>query len=213
MENEKEIKKEPTIVINAGDNKKISIVAIVVVAMIVTGIVVMVIGGSKDKEDKTKIITATTLEEIIEVSELSTYQSIHNGVVTVMNEKKPEKTDYHVAYKATVKAGIDFEKVSISINENGKKVLVSIPEVEIQKIDVDAGSMDFLFVNKKAETSSISSAAYELCVKDVENENSKGTVLYQLAEENAKNAIRALIEPFLISFDPEYTIEFVKEGE
>ena len=209
MENEK----KPTIIINAGKNNKMFMVTIVVVAMIVIGIVAMVIGGSKDKEDKTKIITTTTLEEIIEVSELSTYQSIHNGVVTVMNEKKPEKVDYHVSYKATVKAGIDFEKVSISIDEDNKKVLICIPEVEIQKIDVDAGTMDFLFVNKKAETSSVSSVAYELCKKDVENENDKGAAIYQLAEENAKNAIRALIEPFLISFDPEYTIEFVKEGE
>lgn len=47
-----------------------------------------------------------TLERIIDVSELSTFTVIYNGIAQVANEKKLELIDYY-AYVATVNAGID----------------------------------------------------------------------------------------------------------
>ena len=81
----------------------------VLIVLCVLGIVL--ISGKKNKEDKTEIVTKSTLEKIINVSELSTYEAVYNGVAKVMNDKKTEKIDYHVYYEARVKAGIDFENV------------------------------------------------------------------------------------------------------
>lgn len=46
---------------------------------------------SKGKEEKREIITVPTLEKIINVSDLSTFTAVYNGIAVVNNEKKPEK--------------------------------------------------------------------------------------------------------------------------
>ena len=80
-------------------------IGILLVIIAVPGIYLKAVSKSKSE-----IITTSTLEKIINVNDLSTYESMYNGVTQVMNEKKPDKVDYYVSYKAKVKAGIDFKK-------------------------------------------------------------------------------------------------------
>lgn len=163
-------------------------------------------------EEEAEIITQSTLEKIINVSELSTYEAVYNGVAKVMNDTKPENVDYYVSYEAKVKAGIDFEKVDIAVDNEAKVITVTIPKVEINDVNVDVASLDYIFMNDKANTATVSEQAYKECIKDVESESSTEDAIYELAEQNAENIIEALVRPFVEQLDEEYQLEFSKGG-
>lgn len=185
--------------------KSIGISALILALIIVIGYFGFCIGLKPDNEPE--IITTANLKKIIEVSELSTYECVYNGIAVINNEEKPEKIDYYVAYNAKVKAGIDFESVVININQETKIITVEIPQVKIHSTKVDFDTMDFIFVNKKAEASGVTEEAYKQCEKDVENETKVTDAIYELAKKNAENIIKALLAPFVSQLDAEYTIE------
>ena len=183
----------------------IPIVIIVAVVLVVVVALAVSIGGSKEKEPE--IITTANLKRIIEISELSTYECVYNGIATVYNEKKEEKVDFYVAYDAKVKVGINLEAVEINVNDKDKIITIDMPEVEIQSVEVSYESMDFIFKSKKAETSSVTARAYKQCESDVKNETANNDAIYELAEKNAENIIKGLVSPFVSQFDSEYTID------
>lgn len=178
-----------------------------VIALIVVVLVVVILIDVIKKDSKKEIITESSLKEIINVSELSTFEAVYNGVAKVMNEKKPTKVDYYVSYEATVKAGIDFEKVEIKVDNDAKKITVTLPEIKITDTNVDIASLDYIFENKKANTETVSEEAYKACIEDVSIESSSEDAIYELAEQNAKNIIEALISPFVEQLDSEYVLE------
>ena len=162
----------------------------------------------RQEEPDPEVSTISTLEKIIQTSELSTYTTTYNGIVTVMNEKDPEKVDYYVAYEATVKAGIDFQDCTATLDTDNNTILVTLPEVGITDVTVDPGSLDYIFVNKKAETSTVSAQAFTLCNQDAWQESEKEDDLLRLATENAENVITALTRPLLEQSELGYTLAF-----
>lgn len=187
-------------------NNKLLLPILVIILIIGTGIIF----GSwllDTRDDKEEILTVSTLKKIINISELSTFEAVYNGIAKVMNEKKPDQIDYYVSYEAKVYAGIDFEKVKITMDEEAKKITVTIPEIEITDINVDIASLDYIFLNNKANTSTVSEQAYKASIADVTNESEKEAAIYDLAEQNAMNIMKALISPFIEQLDSDYTLE------
>ena len=154
-----------------------------------------------------EIISKSTLEKVINVSDLSTFEAIYNGVASVANEEKPENIDYYVSYEAKVKAGIDFEQVNLEVNEDEKRITVTLPEVKITDVNVDIASLDYIFMNKRANTETVSAQAYKKCIEDVTNESNSTTAIYELAKQNARNIVEALIKPFVEQLDSEYELK------
>lgn len=74
-------------------------------------------------------------KRFLHISELSTFTAVYNGITKVMNKEKPEEIDYYISYEARVDAGIDFEKIVISVGNDTKIINMTIPE-------------DFIFFNK-----------------------------------------------------------------
>ena len=62
-------------------------IAVIVLAVFIA--VPLLFKGSK--ADRTSVITVSTLEKIVNTSELSTFTAVYNGIAKVMNEKKPEE--------------------------------------------------------------------------------------------------------------------------
>lgn len=176
------------------------------VIIVVIILIVLLLTITNKKEEK-EIITQSTLEKIVNVSELSTYEVIYNGVAKVMNETKPEKVDYYVSYESKVKAGIDFEQIEINVDNEAKKISVTLPEIKITDVNVDITTLDYIFENEKANTSTVSQEAYKACIEDVTNESASKNAIYKLAEKNAENMIEALISPFVKQLDAEYVVE------
>ena len=182
----------------------VAVIAVLTLSVIVAGWILF--ETLQEPEPQREIVTVSTLEKIIEVDELSTFTAVYNGIATVNNEKKPKKVDYYVAYEAKVYAGINFEAVYISVNEEAKRVDVLLPPVSIHKINVDIASLDFIFVNDKANTSSVTQQAYRACEADVQQEAEQQEAICELAQQNAENVVRALIAPILEQSENEYAL-------
>ena len=90
------------------------IVAAVVVVAAATTLGVVASKRSKEAE----VLTVSTLKEIVNVSELSTFTAVYNGIAKAMDEEEPDEIDYYVSYEARVNAGINFEKVEIQLDED-----------------------------------------------------------------------------------------------
>ena len=187
--------------------KKMQLIILVVAAVLVVGIAVLAITGlSSSQESEPEVITVSTLERIINVSELSTFTAVYNGIAEVMNEKKPEDIDYYVSYEARVDAGIDFEKIGITVDNEAKVIQVTVPEVYITDINVDIASLDFIFINDKANTSTVTQAAFKACEDDVKNESEQQDAIFDLAKQNAINILTALVKPIVEQLDAEYEL-------
>ena len=167
---------------------------------------VFVLHPGERQEKPPEVITVSTLQEIVNVSELSTYTAVYNGIAQVMNGEDPEKTDYYVSYEAKVYAGIDFEDIGIAVDDEAKAISVEIPEVTITDVIVDIASMDFIFYNDKANASTVSQQAYKACEEDARQESREQEVIYELARQNAANVLRALIEPIVDQTEGGYSL-------
>ena len=180
-------------------------VLFVIIAVIITALMIKI--KIFNKKSEPTIISKATLEKVINVSDLSTFEAIYNGVAAVANEENPEKIDYYVSYEAKVKAGIDFELVEVEVNETDKVITVTLPEVKITDVDVDIASLDYIFMNNKANTQTVSEQAYKKCIKDVTKESNSTDEIYESARQNARNIVEALISPFVEQLDSEYKLE------
>lgn len=180
-------------------------VLFIIIAIIVTALMIKI--KIFNKKSEPTIISKATLEKVINVSDLSTFEAIYNGVAAVENEEKPENIDYYVSYEAKVKAGIDFELVEVEVNETDKVITVTLPEVKITDVDVDIASLDYIFMNNKANTQTVSEQAYKKCIKDVTKESNSTDEIYESARQNARNIVEALISPFVEQLDSEYKLE------
>ena len=96
---------------------QVLVAAVVILAVIAVAVVLRTTGREKPQP---QVLNTSTLEKIINVSELSTFTAVYNGIAEVANEKKPDQIDYYVSYEATVNAGIDFQTVGVSMDEEQK---------------------------------------------------------------------------------------------
>ena len=175
---------------------KVLVIAAVVILVAIAAVAVLLQTSGRE-EPQPQVFNKPTLERIINVSELSTFTAVYNGIARVANEKKPEKIDYYVSYEATVNAGIDFRAVDISINEEQKTITLKVPEAHITNQSVEMSSLDFIFLNQKADKSGVTEAAYKACEEDVRQESEQQTAICELAKQNAENVLKALTKPIV----------------
>lgn len=194
--------------------KKIQLGIAVLAAVVVLGTAGYIAGQvRRNNDENARIATVSTLEKVVNVSELSTFTAIYNGIAEVPRPDKPEKTDYYVAYNAQIKAGFDFEGIDFSIEDQEKKIRISIPPVRITDISVDMSSLDFIFYNKDKNASAVSEEAYKACVADAKTESANKTAILDLAKENAENVIGALIAPIIRQYNSEYEMSMEWRAE
>lgn len=158
------------------------------------------------KEPQVTTITKSSLEKVLEISDLETLDYTYNSIVDVMDEDG-ETAKYHVAYEGVVTAGINFEKIGISVEDETKTVVITVPEAEIQNVYVDMGTMEYIFEKNRYETETVSQEAYHFCCEDLEKKAKEETSLLTIARDNAVEAVNALISPWVEQMDEEYHVE------
>ena len=84
---------------------------------------------------------------------------------------------------------------------------MTLPEVEIHETSVDMGTLDYIFVKKQSESSSVSQEAYKLCKEDLKNRVENEVELKDIAKENARDALKGLLEPWAKSLNNGYELE------
>ena len=170
------------------------------------------IATDKKQTRPQKVDTVSTLEKVIKTSSLSTYETVYNGVAVVMNEEKPEQVDYCVSYNATVKAGLDFKDIKISMDEENHIISVQLPEIELSDPVIPIQKSEYIIVNKKINQDAISAKAYSICIEDAKEEAKKRDAIFKYARENAQKLIEGLISPFISQLEEEYRISFEWKG-
>ena len=174
----------------------------VLIAVILIAIIILRFAVFRPKNTEAEIISKSSLEKIIKVSDLSTYEAVYNGVARVMNEQNAENVDDYVSYDARIKAGID-----VDVDHDQKVITVKLPEIEIQDVNVDIASLDYIFINNTANTATVSEEAYKKCKEDAIEESKTKNAIYDIAEQNLQNIIEALISPFVEQLDSEYQLQ------
>lgn len=158
------------------------------------------------KEQTPEIFTTSALQRIIKVSELSTLSSVYNGIAQVPSPKNPQEVGYYVSYRAQVKAGIAFDAVEVLLDETERVITVKIPPAAITEVNVDISSLDYIFLDESCNTSSVSAEAYLACEQDARAESEARQTIYELAAQNARNSLTALIRPLIDQLGGEYTL-------
>ena len=182
---------------------KILLAAILVIALLVGGIIYQ---QSTQANTDPQIDITITLEKIVKTSDLSTSVFKYDGIVEIPNPKKPTNIDYYIYYSASVYAGIDFSQVQFKEDKEKKTITAILPEIQINDTVVEPESLDFMFMNKKADNVSVTTTALTACETDIQRECTSESALLEVARLNTENVIRALAEPVIEQVCEGYTL-------
>ncbi len=168
-----------------------------------------IFSNSNKPKEITTVEATSRLEKILQISELSTYQVTFNGVADIHSDDG--SLLYYTAYQAKVSIGLDMEKIQVSVTEPEapeQKITVTLPEIEIADVNVDPGSLDYIFEDSSADTDTVSITALPACKADAEAECRSDEAIFELARENAVRTVEALMQPFLVQ-NKAYKLEIV----
>lgn len=178
---------------------------IVILSLVLIIVVAILLAITQNKGGQLTTISKSSLQKVIEINELSTVDYTYNATATKYDEDNDAM--YYVAYEGTVTAGIDFNEIGIDVLKDEKKVIITIPAVEIHSTKVDMGTMEYIFTKNRYETEDISQEAYKLCKDDLKERIEKENVLHDTARENAISSVEALFKPWIDAIDSTYTVE------
>lgn len=157
------------------------------------------------EEGEVFTITESSLQEILDSNELSTIEYTYNSIVQVKDEN--DKLKYSAYYSGIITAGIDFNKIKITVDDDNQTVNIKVPDAKINSSIVDAGSLEFIFENNKYDEKMTHSEAYEKSKEDLEKKANNNEEILRLAKENSMLAVEALLKPLIEFAGYEYTIE------
>ncbi|MCI8292179.1 MAG: DUF4230 domain-containing protein [Hespellia sp.] len=165
-----------------------------------------------EKENESKV-SATSIEERLEkCSSLTTVRLDYRGIIKYEDGdiQYINKKSFSMIYDAHVKAGIDLSKASVKVD--GKKIVVTVPQPEIQDVIVDSDSLEF-YDEKFALfnwTEKEDTAKAIECAKEDAKERAMQTDILEQALEQAKTVIETLLLPVSEEVEEAYEIEFVE---
>lgn len=131
------------------DNGNAKIIAAVIHLIMTIIIVAALFGlifviGKMIEESRKPDITNTYISSKLEtVSNLTTAELTYNGLIHYEEGDIPilTKKSFSMVYRAEIKAGVDLSRVRPIITDT--EVVLMVPEVEIQDIDIDETSIKF----------------------------------------------------------------------
>lgn len=149
----------------------------------------------------------TTIEDIVRISELQTLEYSYDAICRVEDNGE---TVYYIAYESTVYLGIDTSRIGFAYGDDDNKVItIILPPVEVLDTNVDAGSFDYIFIDPRYDNSAASVTAQQFCEEDVADKISEDETMYASARDNTEAEIRALTEPMVEQFYPDYELVIV----
>ena len=175
-----------------------TIIILLLVMIMVAAVCFTTIFAVKKLTDKKQptITSASLYSKIEESSELTSAKMYYNGVLFYSEGDIPYLTQmsYNMTYSAEVRAGIDVSEIEIKVEDD--RVVVDLPEPEIQDINIDPDSVKF-FDKKNAlfnwEEMEDGVDAIKYAKDDVEA-NANLEVLKEEALENSRTLIQGLLE-------------------
>ncbi len=162
--------------------------------------------GEGSHEGEVTTISQSSLEKVFELSELATLEYTYNAVARAYDTEDKTKIRYYVAYEGTVTVGIDFSKIIVDSDDGKKVISIEIPPCQIQDTTVDFGSMEYIFVDSSSQSETVSQEAYGICEDDLKKRAANEEQLMELAEENTRTTVEALVKPWVDQIDDTYKV-------
>lgn len=168
-------------------------------AMIILGIVCIGIGSWQTYNANRSRIVNLRMEDI---GELSTQAAYFTNVQVISNSRELfgvtvpfTQSKYIYSYDGVIKAGIDFTKLTYTIDSNSKTITVYLPEAYITSVSVDEDSLVIYDESKNIFTplklDDIQSSRKQMEVEAIDQATANGLLVE--AAENAKILIKAFL--------------------
>ena len=202
-EEKKELKEEKK------KSKKIDIKILAYIFTILLVLIVILVVTNKEGSHSTKI--KSTLDDMVKKSEIQTATFTYNVVAKkCKNEKKCNKGsnniddfEYVVSCKGTIKAGIEVENIKLKVDEENKKLIITVPEVKSTEKNI----LSLTFLNGEDLDADILPEANKLCEDTLAEKAEKDKKLLPAAKDQAKVVLKSYYEQWLKALDEDYTIE------
>ena len=133
------------------NNKGLSITELLIaIGVVIVIIIISLIGGALlhkrylDKKEKEKRITSLEVSQTLEsASDLTTEKIVYQGLIHYEEGDIPfiDKKSYNMTYTAEIDAGVDVSEIEVT--DTGEKIIIEIPDSEVQSVYVDPDSIEF----------------------------------------------------------------------
>ncbi len=133
------------------NNKGLSITELLIaIGVVIVIIIISLIGGALlhkrylDKKEKEKRITSLEVSQTLEsASDLTTEKIVCQGLIHYEEGDIPfiDKKSYNMTYTAEIDAGVDVSEIEVT--DTGEKIIIEIPDSEVQSVYVDPDSIEF----------------------------------------------------------------------
>jgi hypothetical protein len=144
-------------------------------------------------------ITAFGLKDI---GELATQSGYFTSVQTIQSNRELfgieiplSRSNYIFSYDGTIKAGLDFGDIDVSVDDMQRKIRIKLPEIKILSTEIDESSFKLYNESENILTplrmSDVNQALAELKLKARETAEAHG--IMENARENAKVLIRGFL--------------------
>ena len=199
---EKEVKKEKS--------KKVNIKKLVPI-IIALAVIILVILIIPKKQAVIKMNVKSTLEKVVEKSDLETASITYNIIAKKCKDDSTcdkssnniDDFEYVVSCKGTLTAGIDFSKIEIEVDEKNKKIIVTMPEATI-KGEPNIGSVKFL--NGQDVSASELPNARKLCQETTKEKSDKDDKLIPAAKEQTRVVLEQFYKQWIKAYDSSYDV-------
>lgn len=189
-----------------GKNKIFLLILIIII------IILVIIFLRQNKKEDIKISVKSSLDRIVEKSDLETVNITYNVIAKKCEDDincnlKSNNIDdfkYVVSCKGTITAGIDFSKIKIEIDEKNKRLIVKMPEATI-KGEPSIGPIEFL--DAKDIPADEYPNARELCQATIKSKSSDDGKLLPAAKEQARAVLEEFYKQWIRAYDSKYTVE------
>lgn len=165
-----------------------------------------------NKEGQIKMKVKSTLEKIVEKSDLETVTFTYNVIAKQCRDNEVcDKTTndinnfkYVVSCKGSIVAGIDFKKIVVDVNQKNKKVVIKIPEAAI--ID-EPNILSIKFLNGNELPASELPNARKLCQETIKEKSSVDEKLIPAAKEQSIIVLEEFYNQWIKAYNSSYRVE------
>ena len=172
---------------------------------------------SKNKEEKVLVtINVDTIQDGLEnMGVLITQEYYFTQVETYTKDKKvlgfiDSSSGFTYSYDGKVTAGIDFGEITVSKDEESKKLTIEIPASQIQSVDIDSRTFQ-VYSEKDSLWNPLNIEDYNLSLTEFEDTARKKAYdsgILDRSDEQAKELIKNFVSNFPNT--SEYEIEIVQ---
>ena len=178
-------------------NKNLLVVALIVILICITIIAVMLIQTRKNQvESRTVAFGLKDLGELVTQAGYFTNVQSNTSTRQLFGMDIPFTTSKYIySYDGVVKAGLDFAKLEVQVDDASRTVAVKMPAIEILDVNIDNDSLKIYDESQSIFTplhiSDVNEAQIEL-KKQVE-QTAIDNGIFEEAEKNAKTIISGFL--------------------